>query len=101
MILMIPRYNKLKTLIYYEIIKINVFRENIFRKKFLLGSNFENVFWMLEQPVNNKVFSKIQFLLWEFYLEYKNFLLSFSRLDILEKFYYFSLGGQKVSFFEI
>ena len=22
---------------------------------FFFGSNFENVFWMLEQPVNNKV----------------------------------------------
>ena len=36
-----------------EQIKDNVFRENKVRKFIFLGSNFENAFWMLEQPINN------------------------------------------------
>ena len=33
---------------------------------YFLGSSFENIFWILEQPVNNKGFSSIQFFLREF-----------------------------------
>ena len=70
------------------------------KKKLFCRSNFENVFWMLEQPVNNKGFSRIQFLLGEFYQKYKKVLLSFSRLEILKKFYKL-FWGKKVPFFEI
>ena len=55
---------------------------------------------MLGQPVNNKGFSRIQFLLGEFYQKYKKVLLSFSRLEILKKFYK-AFWGKKVPFFEI
>ena len=53
-----------------EQIKDNVFRENKVRKFIFLVSNFENAFWMLEQPVNNKGSSRYQFLLREFYQEW-------------------------------
>ena len=52
--------------------------KTIFENLFFLGSNFENVFWMLEQPVNNKVCSSIQFLLRSFTKSgYKKTLLRF------------------------
>ena len=51
--------------------------KNNFWECIFWGSNFENVFWMLEQPVNNKGCSSIQFLVGEFYQEYKKVLLSF------------------------
>ena len=60
----IPKFDSNQT--FLTVISLN----SSFKEECLLGSNFENVFWMLEQPVNNKVFSKIQFLLWEFYQEY-------------------------------
>ena len=50
-----------------EEIKDNVFRKTNFSKCIFLGRMFETVFWMLEQPVNNKGCSSIQFLLGEFY----------------------------------
>ena len=53
-----------------EQIKGNVFRENKVRKFIFLVSNFENAFWMLEQPINNKRSSRNQFLLREFYQDW-------------------------------
>ena len=36
---------------------------------YFLWSNFENVWWMLEEPVNNKDSPSIQFPLRKFYQE--------------------------------
>ena len=48
---------------------------------------FENIFWLLEQPANNKSYSSIRFLLGEFYQEYKNVLLRFLGPKSFRKFY--------------
>ena len=58
-------------------------------KIMFLGSNFENEFWILEQPVNNKGRSSIQFLLREFIKKKFYFIKSFvfGKLESLRKFY--------------
>ena len=83
--------------------------KNNFWECIFWGSNFENVFWMLEQPVNNKGCSSIQFLVGEFYQEYKKGLLSFlgfltffggGGLKSVKSFCYF-FWGKKVLFLEM
>ena len=46
-------------------------------KIYFLGRNFESQFWTLEQPINNKGCSSIQFFLRKFYQKYKKVLLNF------------------------
>ena len=54
--------------------------------------------WMLEQPVNNKGCSSIQFLQREFYRVYKKGLLSFLGLESFKKFIKFFKGVRKFHF---
>ena len=76
--------------------KLLFVEKTIFENVLFEGIICENVFWMLEQPVNDKGCSSIQFLRREFYQEYENF---FSGKFFF--FFFFSSLGLKVPFPEI
>ena len=68
MIIIIIEKKVLLVILMKNKLKIMSLEKTIF-KMYFLGSNFENAFWMLDQPVNNKDCSNIQFILREFYQE--------------------------------